>query len=218
MRTKPSVLILFATLAAILAACQTESTVDAPTATAGNDAVPPSLNLGRDVTAFTAYELAYDRALEWDASAQLHLIPTTRSMEANLGLLGYIPSWFFMFKSPGSPVELYVSVYEGKISGITEAQPILGEQLPYTYLPLKVEEIPMDSEELLQAWLGRFGGDEYIVAHPDAQLDYRLVLLEGDEEPIWSIFDYAREDGPQHLLSIGASSGERTEEPFSRFR
>ena len=130
----------------------------------------------RSETAFKALDVAGAEAELWNRDAILVSVPMTRLMEANLGLTGHIPGWFFMFMVPGSPLEYYVKVNSGKVSGAIEAQPILIEDLPYTYLPIDLDSVKLDSDDAIHAWLAR-GGNEYITDHPDSPLDFRLVHL-----------------------------------------
>lgn len=172
---------------------------------------------GRSATALSAFEIAEAEALQWNQEAILVSVPMTRLMEANLGLPGHIPGWFFMFMVPGSPLEYYVNVYSGKMSGATEAQPVLIKDLPYTYLPLDLDSVKLDSDDAIQGWLAR-GGNEYLTDRPDSQLDFRLVHLEGQEHAVWSIFDFSTGTAPLHLFSIDATTGQEVSDPFLPFR
>lgn len=172
----------------------------------------------RSESALSAYPAAESRAKRWDEDAVLFAVPMTRLMEANLGLPGHIPGWFFMFKVQGSPLEYYVKVDDGKVSGATEAQPIILEDLPYTYLPIDLEGLVLDSDDAIEAWLVR-GGDEYLSTHPQEQLDFRLVHLDGQDHAVWSFFSFeSGTEAPIHLFSVDAVTGESVEDPFEAFR
>jgi hypothetical protein len=176
-----------------------------------------SNHIGREPSAISAFPIAKEYAKVWHHDAELYLIPMTRQMEKNLGLLGHIPAWHFMFMQPDSPLEYYIAVYDNRISGATEAQPILGEQRPYEYLSIEPGKLNVDSDDLLQTWLEN-GGKSYVKDNPELQLDYRLVFLEGESEPIWSLFDFSYDNVPFHLISLGAWSGTITTDPFQKYR
>jgi len=171
----------------------------------------------RPETALKALEVAESKAMMWNRKANLVSVPMTRLMEANFGLPGHIPGWFFMFMVPDSPLEYYVKVNDGKFSGATEAQPILVEDLPYTILPLDLSNIKLNSDDAVNAWLAR-GGNGYLTNHPGAQLDFRLVHLESQEHATWSIFDFSGGEAPLHLFSVDAATGQEVSDPFLLFR
>lgn len=135
-------------------------------------------------------------------------------MHANLGLPSGVPGWFFMFKDPASPVELYVKVVGGEVNGWTEAQPILGEQLPFRMLPIDLRALPVDSDKVLRIYADN-GGAQYVASHPSLELDYRLVHLQGRPNPVWSLFDAANPNGPA-LLNVDAVTGTIVGDPFAQ--
>jgi hypothetical protein len=170
---------------------------------------------GRRETAFTAYPVAEAEAKKWNRDALLYQIPVNRIMEINLGIPSGIPGWFFMFKAPNSAVEYYIKVVNGQISGVTEAQPILLQELPYELLPIEIRELRLDSDDVLRLFI-EFGGKQYIETHPYWQIDYRLVHLKGQPHPVWSLFDVSNINQPP-LFNVDAVTGEIVADPFLSF-
>ncbi len=171
---------------------------------------------GRGETARAAYPIAEVEAKRWNSAAILYQIPVTRIMETNLGLPSSTPGWYFMFKVPDSPLEYYVKIVRGRVSGVTEAQPILIEELPYEYLPIDLRALTLDSDDALQLFM-EHGGAEYVAAHPGLQLDYRLVHLDGQDHPVWSLFDVSDVNQPP-LFNVDAVTGEVVGDPFSQYQ
>jgi len=174
-------------------------------------------NDGRRQTAFEAYPAAYAKAKLWRSEAILYQIAVTRIMEINLGLPPSAPGWFFMFRVPDQTIEYYVKVVDGQVIGATETQPILAEKLPYKYLPIDLKRLTLDSRDVLRSYL-EHGGEEYIATHPKMELDYRLVHLEGQPNPVWSLFDVS--DLSQNavpIFNVDAVTSDVTEDPFAPF-
>jgi hypothetical protein len=134
-------------------------------------------------------------------------------MEQNLGLPSDLPGWFYQFRVPGSPVEYYIKIVQGKLSGTTEAQPIIVGEAPYTYLPIDVDKLALDSDGAMQKFLDN-GGRAYVDSNPEMLIDYRLVHLEGKPNPVWSIFD-ARDLTAAPLYSVDAVTGETVPDPYA---
>ena len=166
-------------------------------------------------SALTAYSVAKIRAIEWNAAATLHQIAPTHQMAQNLGLTAVSSGWFFMFKVSGSPIELYVYVDGGKVFGLTEAQPIFGEQLPYKYNPIQVESIVLDSDDVLSNFLSTDKGKTWLNTTKTipTRIDYRLVYLEGQQAPIWTLFSI-QAGQTETLFHINAIDGTEAMDPF----
>jgi hypothetical protein len=103
-----------------------------------------------------------------------------------------------------------VFVDRGEVEGSTEAQPILIEPLPYEYLPLDVEQIKVDSPQILKIYRAN-GGEAKL--QENVWLDYRLVHVKGTPNPVWSLFD--AQDLKTPLLSVDAKTGEVVGDPFA---
>jgi hypothetical protein len=168
----------------------------------------------RSATASVALAVAERQAKTWNRQALLHEIAPTYIMHANLGLPSGVPGWFFMFKDPASPVELYVKVVGGEVNGWTEAQPILAEQLPFRMLPIDFRALPFDSDRVLRIFADN-GGSQYVASHPSLELDYRLVHLQSQPNPVWSLFDAANPSGSA-LVHVDAVTGKTVGDPFAQ--
>jgi len=162
----------------------------------------------RKDTALEAYPFALARAQQWNPEVVLHGVMPTIQMARNLGLPAVIDGWFFMFKVPGSPVEFYVQIAEGSVLGYTEAQPIMGDQLPYQYDTIDVNQVKLDSRDVLE----KFSRTKREVP-AGAALDYRLVRLEGQEQPVWTLLAISDTEITS-LLHLDAVTGEEVGDPF----
>ena len=159
-----------------------------------------------------SYGVAEERARQWNADSVWHGIAPTSLMERNLGIPALGRGWFFRFGQPGNTLEFYVLVDNLTIRGTTEAQPILIEPLPYELLPIGLEEIEVDSPQVLEIYKAN-GGKEYLQSHPDVGLDYRLVHVKGTPNPAWSLFDPADPKTP--LVSVDAKTAALVGDPFA---
>jgi hypothetical protein len=139
------------------------------------------------------------------------IVPTA-IMESNLGIPSMGRGWFFQFGLGDSTVEYYVFVDRGEVGGSTEAQPILIEPLPYELLSIGLEEIKVDSPQVLERYKEN-GGKAYLESHPNVTLDYRLLHVKGTPNPVWSLFD--AQDLKTPLLSVDAKTGEVVGDPFA---
>ena len=197
-------------LALISFSCESENTLT-PTVSIEREQLLNSIVKHKE-SAFEVYPRAKEEAKRWNDQAILYQIPPTRLMEGNFGLSGGgPPGWFFMFKDPDSPVELFVEIVDGKLYGKTEAQPIIIGEPKYKLNPIEMDSNLLDSDDALNIYLDD-GGDEFFLNNPDVELDYRLVFLEGIEHPIWSIFDVS--DFTTPLYNVDAITGEKTTNPY----
>ena len=167
---------------------------------------------GRDVSALGSFGIAQERAKQWNAKSVWHGIMPTSMMEKNLGIPAMGRGWFFRFGQEENTLEYYVLVDNLKIRGTTEAQPILVEPLPYELLSIGLEEIKVDSPQVLERYKEN-GGKAYLESHPNATLDYRLLHVKGTPNPVWSLFD--AQDLKTPLLSVDAKTGEVVGDPFA---
>jgi hypothetical protein len=216
---KPEKVVYFAILFIILE-ISTGCSVKNGSITGTHSTQPTSATLGtidpHTETAFNAYPRAKEDALKWNEHAILYQIPSTRLMEKNLGLSGGGPAgWFFMFKVPGSPVELYVEIVNNKLYGRTEAQPVIIGEPKYKNNPIDLNKELLDSDKALDVYLND-GGKDYFSTHKNVDLDYRLVYLEGTNDPIWSIFDAS--DLATPLYDVDAVTGKKTQDPYSQVK
>jgi hypothetical protein len=172
---------------------------------------PATLDDGRFRTAMGSYPLAEEKAKAWNPTAVLYEIVPSYTMQRNLGLPPSAPGWFFKFGMPGSPLEYFVQVLDGHVSGSTEAQPILIEPLPYETLPINIKDLKVDSSHVLETIQKARGGELKRI-----KIDYHLVHLKGDPNPVWSLYDDNDPGSP--LISIDAVTGETVPDPFLDIR
>lgn len=152
-------------------------------------------------TAFEAYEVAKIAALKWDKTSILYKIPATFIMEQNLGFPVTGEGWFFMFKNPTSPLEYYVYVWNGKISGTTEAQPIYLDSPPDELNPLTNLFTLLDSDkvhQITQTNLADKNPEHY---------NLELVFEKSSEYPKWIIYNISTLPG-KVVATINALNGE----------
>lgn len=180
-----------------------------------DSAAMPFLDEGRTESALTAYSVAEARAYEWNNAAVLYQIAPTHQMAQNLGLSAISSGWFFMFKEIGSPVELYIYIDEGEVFGLTEAQPIFGDQLPYRYSPIDASKLMLDSDDVFARFLSTDKGKAWASAADasSTKIDYRLVHLEGQQNPIWTLFS-VQVGQAEALFHINAITGAEARDPF----
>ncbi|MEM4655084.1 MAG: hypothetical protein QXL34_06330 [Thermosphaera sp.] len=151
------------------------------------------------LSAFESYEIAKIASYDWDEKSVLYKIPATFIMEKNLGFPITGEGWFFMFKSPVTTLEYYVYIWNGKVSGTTEAQPIyIGEP--------KVDIIPIDIYSLLDSK----DVENIINNHISIEgkkLNFELVHYKKDSYPTWVVYDLSNsQDIP--VAIINAITGE----------
>jgi hypothetical protein len=197
----------------VITSCKTVSstpTVDSPIAPQSPIGAG-DLEPGRMLTALESLAVAQKRAQEWNPNAQWTAIMPTTVVASNFGFPLGAEGWFFKFDLPDSPVEYFIHVNDGVMSGASEAQPLI--EPPYSLLPLKSEQLIVDSKEVLITFLESETGKEYLNNHPHPEWDYRLVHLEGTEHPVWSLFDAAN-DIAISLINIDAVSGKIVSDPF----
>lgn len=162
-------------------------------------------------TAFQSYEIARAKAHEWNANAVWHGIMPSSLMERNFGIPASGGGWFFRFGLQENSLEYHVQVKNGEVSGTTEAQPILMEPLPYELMSIDINELVVDSTQVLEIFWEN-DGDQYLKEHPESKLNYRLLHIKGLPNPVWSLFDSA--DLNNSLINIDARTGAIVDDPF----
>jgi len=210
-RTRPLWLFLVLVLALAAAGCAQNGPGTSTPAVAGTPSTLP--DDGRGATALDAYPIALAKAQEWSPDAVLMQITITRLMEKNLGLPSDLPGWFYMFQVPGSPVEYYIKTVDGKVSGTTEAQPVIVGESPYKYVAIDVAGLTLDSDDALRLFMDN-GGRAYVAANADMLIDYRLVHLDSTPNPVWSIFD-ATDLTAAPLFNVDAVNGKIVTDPYA---
>jgi len=205
--------ISFLLIVLLSSSCNTAKTYPAPSSENAYPGPSTSINSSHDYTVTESVPIATIKAKDWNQDAVLYAVFPSLQMSHNLGLPGISPGWFFMFKVPGNPIEFYIQVLNGEITGSTKAQPILGEQLPYQYQPLNINKIKINSDE---AFLFLLEKETSLNSDSNRQIDYRLIHLEGQENPVWTLF---RIEGDEliPLIHIDAITGLEVTDPFSTY-
>jgi len=159
---------------------------------------------GRQLTAKQSYPVAQEEAARWHDEAILYAILPSYAMAENLGLdFGDAPGWVFKFGRPASRLELLVHIASGHLLSATQAHPVYLDTPP-EYLPIDIEDIAVDSPQVLAAFVDN-GGLQYLAEHPNARLDYELSHSAGATNPIWTLWDHTARLA---LLRVDAVTGE----------
>lgn len=179
-----------------------------PIATPANQAVWDS---GRRYSALESLPAATRYAEHWNPEAMWVAIFPTTMVSSNLGLPLGAEGWFFKFELPNSPVEYFVHVEDGEVTGASEAQPLI--EPPFDLLPLDTSTLQIDSNAVLSLFLSSERGKGYVTAGQSHEWEYRLVRLDGMDNPVWSLFNPGDLSTP--LINVDATTGEIVEDPFS---
>ncbi len=135
-------------------------------------------------TAFDGLQIALEFSKTWNKQAFLYSIPNTAAMERNLGYPMTGLGWFYLFRNPDNPLELFIYVDDGIIQGSTEAEvAALIEVSEKSYNPLDTTRL-LDSDEIMEI---------FYKSHDDMEkLNYQLELQfdESLKIPIWSIYKF----------------------------
>jgi hypothetical protein len=168
--------------------------------------------VGRALPAIGSFEAAMQAARLWNTQSAWYGIMPSKLMQGNLGIPTTGLGWFFRFGLEENTLEYYVHVEKGKVTGTTEAQPILTQPLPYKLLAIEISEITIDSTQVLEIYMQN-GGEQYFAQHPGTKLDFRLLHVEGSPHPVWSLLDTVNPNEP--LINIDAATGEIVANPFT---
>ena len=177
-----------------------------------NNLVRPLLDQ-RGITAFAAYPVALEKAMEWDPDASLYEIPSTDVVSGNIGIITYGPYWFFIFGTETSPREFYVAVNNGEFVGSFQAQPILQSELPYTKKILTLDQY-IDNDEVLTICADEGYLDIDTVIEDEYQVDYRLVNI--NNTAIWSVFLIGK-DPFDPICNVNAKTGDIANDPYDGY-
>lgn len=200
---------LLSALVLLLSNCYSSTTYPSPVDEAYPSPVENNIHK-QHYTAIESAATATNFAKDWKKDAILYALFPSSQMSQNLGLPGISDGWFFMFKVPGSPIEFYVQVLNGKITGSTKAQPILEEQIPYKYKSIKLDQIVIDSNDAIQIL---FENEILENSDSDINLDYRLIHLENQINPTWTIF-LIKDNELNPLIHLDAITGSKVRDPF----
>ena len=160
-------------------------------------------------TLLESYPLALEFAKEkWGEGVTLYAVPSTASMELNLGHPMNPFGWYFMFKTEGSPLEYYVYVDFGEVMGFTEAQQVVAEDtvLPNFHPLVALEELitPEEAIQVVTKSLGLEGEEENYTP----MLDHPVEA----PNPIYKIYDMRLVKSDTLVVySVDAKTGELLE-------
>lgn len=194
--------IVFIFLSVVLASCSSiaTSTQQLPTEIISTPVLTKE-------TAFTAYQIAEVRALEWNPKAKLYRIPIKTIMASNLGIPPSDKGWYFMFSEENNPLEFYIEVINGSVTGYTEAQPILIEELPYELLPISISNL-IDSDVVLEIFTKEFPEKDL------TSIELSLVHIKGTNNPSWIIYSTKDKNSPIPLMYIDALTKDKVDDPY----
>jgi hypothetical protein len=161
---------------------------------------PTDQSIVQAQTAFEAYEIAKLAAFEWDKSSILYKIPATFIMEQNLGFPVTGEGWFFMFKNPASPLEYYVYIWNSKVSGTTEAQPIYIGDPPDNLNPIDISNL-LDSDDIEMIIKTKFN------QRSSKYTNLELIYEKSDIYPKWVVYDMSTLPG-KVIAIINALNGD----------
>ena len=184
-------------------------TFQSPVATSSPPAIVTA-EPGRMLTVLESFTIAQKQAQEWNPNALWTAIMPTTVVASNFGFPLGTEGWFFKFELADSPVEYFIHVSDGTISGSSEAQPLI--EPSYQFVPLEFSDLEVDSKDVLSTFLDSEEGQEYISKNQAPRWEYRLLHLEGTQHPVWSLFDAAHIT--VSLISIDAITGEIVSDPF----
>ena len=135
-------------------------------------------------TAFYGLQIATEFSKKWNKQAFLFSIPNTAEMESNLGYPKTGLGWFYLFRNPDNPLELFVYVDNGVIQGSTEAEvAALIEVSEKSYAPLDTSGL-LDSDQILGIFYNSNKNAKKLNYQLELQFDENLKI------PIWSIFEF----------------------------
>jgi len=172
------------------------------------------LDIKRSTDVKEAYPFAKTRAKEWNPESYLVGIMPSKLMGVNLGRMPSKPGWFFKFKASGTISELYVQVVGHDIGGQQIAAPILLEPLPYSELQIDMNEINLEEKDVLLIYYEK-NEEKDNFQNGNGYLDFRLIHLRGDPNPVWSLFIDSVNGFP--LINIDAVTGEQISDPFEKY-
>jgi hypothetical protein len=219
-------ILILSTLSFLIIGCQTQKNNPSPTQSSiqnpSSDGYPAPVEsqvnrlpaypapkaIRSTQTAFDSYLVAEIAAKKWDPKVELYQIPSTFQTENIIGQSMTGEGWFFLFKIPASPLEYYVYVSNGIVSGTAEAQPVvLGGKPTHELQPLPDLKKLINSDKLLELF-DQHGGAKYKTDNPNAVLNPDLTYLTTDSFPIWRIFDVSTPKETIPLFTVNALTGQ----------
>ena len=158
------------------------------------------------LTARQLYPVARDRAILWQADAQLD-DATANWENTAINLVGQPTTWTFRFYSPTLQRFYFVTVQAGgQVDGVSHGQP--ARRSPQL---LALDRWSVDSPEAINLWLN-YGGSQMLTSVPGIQVVAQLSTANtSDPIPTWMVAGYNRENDNYHTVIINATSGEVVE-------
>jgi hypothetical protein len=160
----------------------------------------------RSFTAAESFPPAYAAAKAWHEDAQWYGVVPFTSITSFFALpLGTNrPSWFFRFGAADGQ-EYLVEVLDGQVIGTNELViPAYIEQSLQQLDPLGDTWIILDSEDVLTAY--REHEDSLLRKMPGLMMDYRLVKMSDQNNPVWMLYDAQNVMSP--VFVVDAITGE----------
>jgi hypothetical protein len=175
----------------------------------GNLRPAPQATFTMEFTSLTARQLfpvARDRAMLWQADAQL-ASATANWEKTAINLVGQPTTWTFRFYSPGLARFYFVTVRaNSQVDGVSHGTPT--QRSPRL---LAIDQWTVDSPEAINLWLN-YGGSQMLASVPGIQVAAQLSAARtSDLTPTWTVAGYNRENDSYHTVIINAQSGEVVE-------
>ena len=167
---------------------------------AGPSVLPPVMGaIEGGVTARQAFAPAGELAAQWQEDALLSAVSCRRPA---LGIQsGSEFEWVFQFFSSSTQRVALVAVDGGVGRMVRESVS------PYTVPTFSTEAWRVDSDQALQAWWDR-GGGNLVARRPDANLAMQLRIPdEGGEHPVWTVVGLVAGTETAFTVVVDATSG-----------
>ena len=166
----------------------------------------PSTDPHRSFTAADSFAPAYAAAKAWHEDAEWYeIVPfTSITRFFALPIATDRPSWYFRFGTPDGQ-EYLVEVLDGKVVGTNAVViPAYIEQPLEELEPLGDTWTLLDSEAVLVAY--RESEDSFLKTAPGMMVDYRLLKLPDQANPVWML--YNAQNVLEPIFSVDAITGE----------
>lgn len=147
-------------------------------------------------SAFHAYFVADEFAKNWNENAEMTQIIIGSVMAKNIGIPPSKEAWYFMYNTNENSIELYIEVIDGKVTGYTEAQPIITDELRIQQKPIIIDGL-IDSDVVMEIFSMNNSLDS---KPPNSHFELALHYLEGYSNPVWSVFELSNEYSSMALV------------------
>lgn len=147
-------------------------------------------------TAFHAYIAANEFANQWNENAEMTQIIIGSIMAKNIGIPPSKDAWYFMYKTNENSIELYIEVIDGKVTGYTEAQPIITDNLRIPQKPIIINDL-IDSNIVINLYTKN---NSIISNSSNLNLELALHYIDGHSNPVWSVFELSDNNSTLSLV------------------